>query len=96
MFVRRSKVETTKFLLAPPIPDFRLSDKFAFTRVGVDFAGPMFVKDVFSKKGEMNKLYIALFTCATSRAVCFEPESLSAESFIRALTRFKGRRGIST
>ena len=36
----------------PPLPEFRLSDDFAFTRVGVDFAGPMYVKDVFSKNGE--------------------------------------------
>lgn len=29
----------------------------------------MDVKDVFSKKGEMNKVYIALLTCATNQAV---------------------------
>ena len=82
---------------SPPLPDFRLSDEFAFTRVGVDFAGPMFVRDVFCKKGEMNKVYIDLFTCATSRAVHLElVPSLNAESFIRALTRFKGRRGTPT
>ena len=46
----------------PPLPEFRLSDEFAFTRVGVDFAGPIYVKDVFAKKGDMNKVYIALFT----------------------------------
>ncbi|XP_066026285.1 uncharacterized protein [Pocillopora verrucosa] len=79
----------------PPLPEFRLSDEFAFTRVGVDFAGPIYVKDVFAKKGDMNKVYIALFTCAATRAVHIElVPSLSAESFIRALARFKGRRGI--
>ena len=79
----------------PPLPEFRLSDEFAFTRVGVDFAGPTYVKDVFTKKGDMNKVYIALFTCAATRAVHLElVPNLSAESFIRALARFKGRRGI--
>ena len=79
----------------PPLPDFRLSNDFAFTRVGVDFAGPMYVKDVFSKNGDLNKVYIALFTCAATRAVHLElVPNLSAESFIRALTRFKRRRGI--
>ena len=43
------------------------------------------------------KVYIELFTCATSRAVHLElVPSLSAERFIRALTQFKGRRGIPT
>ena len=79
----------------PPLPKFRLSDDFAFTRVGVDFAGPMYVKGVFSKNGDLNKVYIALFTSAATRAVHLElVPNLSAESFIRALTRFKRRRGI--
>ena len=75
----------------PPLPEFRLSDEFPFTRVGVDFAGPMYVKDVFAKKGDMNKV-----TCAATRAVHLElVPNLSAESFIRALAPFKERRGIS-
>ena len=82
---------------SPPLPEFRLSDEFAFSRVGVDFAGPMYVRDIFAKRGEMNKVYIALFTCATSRAVHLElVPSLTAESFIKALARFKGRRGTPT
>ena len=60
----------------------------------MDFAGPMYVKDVFSKDGDMNKVYIALFTCAATRAVHLElVPNLSAESYVRALVRFKGRRG---
>ena len=38
----------------------------------MDFAGPIYVKDVFAKKGDMNKVYIALFTCAATRAVHLE------------------------
>ena len=61
----------------------------------MDFAGPMYVKDVFSKNGDLNKVYIALFTCAATRAVHLElVPNLSVESFIRALTHFKRRRGI--
>ena len=82
---------------SPPLPEFRLSDEFAFSRVRVDFAGPMYVRDIFAKGGGMNKVYIALFTCATSRAVHLELlPSLTAESFIKALARFKGRRGTPT
>ena len=37
---------------SPPLPEFRLSDEFAFSRVGVDFAGPMYVRGYIRKKGE--------------------------------------------
>ncbi|CAB4011584.1 Hypothetical predicted protein [Paramuricea clavata] len=33
----------------PSLPDFRVSDDFAFTRVGVDFAGPVYAKPIFPK-----------------------------------------------
>ena len=38
----------------PPLPGFRLNDDFAFTRVGVVFAKPLYVMDVFSaeEKGD--------------------------------------------
>lgn len=38
----------------PPLPEFLLSDEFAFSRVGVDFAGAMYVRDIFAKRGGMN------------------------------------------
>ena len=45
----------------------------------------------------MNKVYIALFTCSTSRAIHLElMPSLTAESLIKALARLKGRRGTPT
>ena len=53
----------------PQLPGFRLSDEFAFTSIGVDFAGPVYVKDIYDKSGNMNKAYIVLYTCASSRAV---------------------------
>ena len=51
---------------SPHLPEFRLSDEFVFTQVGVDFAGPIFVKNKFWKNPGMYKSYIALFTCASS------------------------------
>ena len=45
----------------------------------------------------MNQAYIALFTCATTRAVHLRlVPNLSAECIVRALIRFKGRRGTPT
>ena len=44
----------------PQLPEFRLSDDFAFSSIGVDFAGPIYVKDVYNKSSVMNKAYIVL------------------------------------
>ena len=48
---------------SPPVaalPDFRVKQSTAFAKVGIDFAGPLFVK---SKTAEMVESYLALFTC---------------------------------
>ena len=92
------KIEGRSFRVhpPPPLPECRVSNEFAYTRVGVDFAGPVYVKDIFSKCTEMHKAYIALFTCTTSRGLHLElTPNLTASSFImiRALKRFKGRCG---
>ncbi len=81
--------------LQPPVPDFRVSDEFAFTQVGVDFAGPVYVKDVYSKDKKVYKAYIAIFTCASSRAVHLKlvPDLLT-KTFLRCLQRFISRRGV--
>ena len=82
--------------VAPPLPCFRVSEDSAFTNVGVDFAGPLFVRDIYDKSKKMHKCYIALFTCANTRALHLElVPSLKADPFIRALKRFMSRRGIT-
>ncbi len=32
---------------SPPLPSYRVSDKPAFTHIGVDFAGPLLVKNIY-------------------------------------------------
>ena len=81
----------------PPLPSFRVSDDLAFSKVGVDFAGPLYVKNIYQSKGEMYKCYIALFTCPSARAVHLKlTPDLSPTSFLRVLRRFFGRRGLPT
>ena len=81
----------------PPLPSFRVSDDLAFSKVGVDFAGPLYVKNIYQSNGEMYKCYITLFTCASTRAVHLElAPDLSANSFLRVLKRFFGKRGLPT
>ena len=73
------------------LPVFRaeLSDPFAVT--GVDFAGPMYYK---IKKSTTAKAYIALFTCASTRAVHLKLcRDLTAIQFQRALKEFVAGRG---
>ena len=78
----------------PPLRTSRVSDDLAFTKVGVYFAGPLYVKNIYQSGGEMYKCYIALFTCASTRNIHLElTPDLSANSFIRVLKRFIERRG---
>ena len=80
-----------------PLPAFRVSEEMAFSKVGVDFAGPLYVKNIYLSKGEMYKHYIPLLTCPSTRALHLElTPDLSANSFLRVLKRFFGRRGPPT
>lgn len=74
-----------------PLPSDRVNRSEAFQVVGIDFAGPLFIKT----KTSSEKSYIALFTCATTRAVHLElVSSLTTECFLLALRRFVARRGL--
>jgi hypothetical protein len=68
---------------------------FAFSHVGVDFAGPIYVKSVAKGQTEICKAYIVLYTCASTRAVHLELVlNLTADAFIRSFRKFIARRGI--
>ena len=73
------------------LPEFRVTEVPAFSKIGVDFAGPLYVKE---RTTTMKNMYIALFSCCVTRAIHLElVEDLSTGAFIRALRRFAGRRG---
>lgn len=75
-----------------PIPRDRITRAYPFQVIGVDFTGPVYV---VTKEGHCNKSYIALFTCATMRAVHIElVEDMTTDSFLRAFRRFVSRRGM--
>ena len=74
------------------LPAFRVQEDYAFASVGIDFAGPLYVK---SSSSHTEKAYIALFTCATSRAVHVEMvPDLKTETFLLCFKRFVSRRGL--
>ena len=75
------------------LPEFRLSQKPAFTYVGVDYAGPLYIKE--PNCSTTNKVYILLFSCCSTRAIHQELNTdLSADVVIRCLRRFTARRGL--
>ncbi|XP_062541409.1 uncharacterized protein LOC134209438 [Armigeres subalbatus] len=77
--------------LMAPLPPARLAHhEPPFTYTGLDYFGPLLVK-----QGRSNvKRWIALFTCLTIRAVHLEVAyTLSTESCISCVRRFVGRRG---
>jgi hypothetical protein len=79
--------------LPPPLPQFRVSEDFAYMQLGVDFAGPVYVKNVYTRAKTTYKAYIALFTCASTHGIHLElTPDLSAQAFVRSLQRFIGRR----
>ena len=72
-----------------PLPEDRIKPAPPFTNVGLDFAGPLYLKD------SGDKVYICLFTCAVTRAVHLELVcNMTTERFLLALRRMIARRGM--
>ncbi|GFY26246.1 retrovirus-related Pol polyprotein from transposon 297 [Trichonephila clavipes] len=70
-----------------PLPPDRVTDCAPFEIVGIDLAGPLFLKDG-------RKVWITLFTCAIYRAIHLElVNSLTSDAFLLALRCFIARRG---
>ena len=88
---RRAQGKPYRLPKPAALPEGRLTGAVAFTDVGVDYAGPLYVK---TSEG-MAKAYICLFTCSTSRAVHLEvAPDLTTQAFLRCLKRFIARRGL--
>ena len=81
-------------LLQPKMGDLpadRINVAPSFSHVGLDFTGPLFIKE--GKKS--HKGYVVIFTCANSCMVNFElTMSIETEEFISALKCMMNRRGV--
>ncbi|GBN78670.1 hypothetical protein AVEN_260252-1, partial [Araneus ventricosus] len=87
LICKKFKVRPGNQIMAP-LPANRIQASYPFENVGIDFAGPIYSKNT-------DKAYIALFTCAVTRAIHLEVvSSLSTEHFLLAFRRFISRRGI--
>ena len=84
-----------------PLPPERITSGQPFQTVGIDFAGPLYIRmpkccehNWTKKHSDTTKMYICLFTCATTRGVHLElAQDLSAEAFLNCFRRFIARRG---
>ena len=76
------------------LPAERLIPGLVFDHVGVDYAGPVYIKYGFVRKPNIIKAYICVFVSLSVKAVHLELVSdLTTEAFIAALRRFISRRG---
>ena len=81
---------------APALPPCRLNDDHAFKFTALDYAGPLYLKNVYGD-GELNKAWIFLFTCSSSRSLVLDlVPDCSSLACIRGLRRFFSRRGVPT
>lgn len=72
-----------------PLPVDRVEESAPFSVIGVDFAGPLFVKNNDTKQ------YILLITCAVTRNIHLElVGDLTTDTFLLAFRRFVARRGL--
>ena len=83
------KLVLGKPVMPPPTPalhDYRLHCMFPFQTIGIDYAGPVYVRGVYSSCDELFKCYFLLITCAATRAVHIELTSdFSSNLLILAL-----------
>jgi len=87
------KLEGRPFKEPPtvPLPEYRVNKAPPFSNIGVDFAGPLYVRQ---GKDKMTKCYVCLFSCCVTRALHLElVKDLSAHTFLNCLRRFCARRG---
>lgn len=73
-----------------PLPSIRVRESKPFSRTGLDYLGPMYIKTSEGSK----KVWVCLFTCLVIRAVHLEMVlDISTEEFLLALKRFVSQRG---
>ena len=86
---KRRRVKPQPPLMAD-LPEARFDDRHAFSSIGLDFFGPVYVR----VRRRSERRFVLLVTCLSTRAVHLEvTTSLDTDSFLMALRRFMARRG---
>ena len=76
------------------LPLERVTPDSVFNRVGLDYAGPLYVKYGYVRKPIVVKSYVCVFVSLSVKAVHLELVSdMTTDAFIATLRRFIARRG---
>lgn len=74
------------------LPQARITEAFVFSHVGVDYFGPILIKEKKFRNQKIIKSYGCVFVCMATKAVHLEVASdLTTETFLAAFRRFIGR-----
>lgn len=77
------------------LPKARLSPALPFQNCGLDYAGPVIIKDRKGRGCKTSKAYICIFICFITKAVHLElVTDLTTEACLAAIRRFTSRRGL--
>jgi hypothetical protein len=76
------------------LPKSRVEPTRPFSISGVDYAGPIYIKECRGRSKRTVKAYICVFVCFSTKAVHLElVGDLTTQTFLNALKRFISRRG---
>ncbi|XP_018400775.1 PREDICTED: uncharacterized protein LOC108778168 [Cyphomyrmex costatus] len=76
------------------LPPSRITVSRPFSYCGVDYAGPLTLREGKRRNAHTHKAYIAMFVCFATKAVHIELVSdLTTDTFLAAFKRFISRRG---
>lgn len=77
------------------LPGARVQEAHAFSQTGIDFFGPLYIKEKKFRNRVKVKSYGCVFVCMATKAVHIEVTSdLTTEGFLAAFRRFSARRAI--
>lgn len=77
------------------LPVARVQACYPFSRVGIEYASPLPIRECRLRKARDYKAYMAIFVCMSVKAVHFEVFlDLSTDAFLAAFDRFVSRRGL--
>lgn len=90
----KSNPTTTNYVMGN-LPDFRVTPyQPVFTHTGVDYAGPISLRDRKTRNPKILKGYICIFICMNTKCVHVDVVSdLTSQAFLAVLKRFIARRG---
>ncbi|XP_054713427.1 uncharacterized protein LOC129222888 [Uloborus diversus] len=76
------------------LPKDRVNPSYPFFVTGIDFCGPFFIKFKNQRKGVLNKVYVVVYVCLSTKAIHLDfVTDMTTQAFIASLKRFFGRRG---